>query len=272
MDVTLLDMMRAGGRIKPWAETMVNLEARKLINAANTLSAFHLKDGLTRIHFVQEIKEVVEQQFAAARRAKSDEECMVCIKNLRAETDSLEEQGRMLRTNVAKLYAKVEFVREDNKIVGYVISAVNVVLSGIEVAVGLTLIGSMTPLGILAGAVLVTDGANGISKEISHYAMNNKTSEGLVADAAMSTAEFMGFSRNSGLGIYKSISLAANVYSIFGLFRGPGTWRLFRYLPADYYRKVSVMSHPKLTMKITGYGVKAKVIFDLMSVTDSVQD
>lgn len=159
MDVTLLDMMRAGGRIKPWAETMVNLESRKLINAANTLSAFHLKDGLTRIHFVQEIKEVVEQQFAAARRAKSDEECMVCIKNLRAETDSLEEQGRMLRTNVAKLYAKVEFVREDNKIVGYVISAVNVVLSGIEVAVGLTLIGSMTPLGILAGAVLVTDGA-----------------------------------------------------------------------------------------------------------------
>lgn len=52
---------------------MVNLEARKLINTANTLSSFHLRDGLTRMKFVQEIKEVVEQQFAAARRAKSDE-------------------------------------------------------------------------------------------------------------------------------------------------------------------------------------------------------
>ncbi|SCC02751.1 Protein of unknown function [Kosakonia oryziphila] len=58
--------------------------------------------------------------------------------------------------------------------------------------------------------------------------------------------------------------------SIFGLFRRPGTWRLFRYLPTDYYRKVSTMSRSKLTMKIVGYGVKAKVIFDLMSVTDAV--
>ncbi|MRS90587.1 DUF4225 domain-containing protein [Enterobacteriaceae bacterium RIT714] len=271
MDAALLDMMRSG-RNKKWAETMVNLEARKLISTANTLSSFHLRDGLTRMKFVQDIKDLVEQQFAIARRAKSDEECMACLKNLKAETENLEVQDRMLRTKSAKLYAKVEFVRENNKIVGYVISTVNVVLSGVEIAVGLTLIGSMTPLGVLAGAVLVTDGANGISKEIAHYAMDNKTSEGLIADAAMSTAEFMGFSRNSGLGIYKSISLAANTYSIFGLFRRPGTWRLFRYLPADYYRKVSTMSRPKLTMKIVGYGVKSKVIFDLMSVTDSVQN
>jgi ribosomal protein L19E len=76
-------------------------------------------------------KDVVEQQFAAARRAKSDEECMACIKNLRAETKNLEEQGRMLRMKTAKLYAKVEFIRENNKIVGYVISAVNVMLSGV---------------------------------------------------------------------------------------------------------------------------------------------
>lgn len=175
----------------------------------------------------------------------------------------------MLRMKTAKLYAKVEFVRENNKIVGYVISAVNVVLSGAEIAAGLTLIGTMTPLGVLAGAFLVTDGANGISKEIAHYVMDNKQSEGLVADAAMSTAAFMGFSPDSGLGIYKSISLVANAYSVFGLFRRPGPWRLFRYLPADYFRKVSTMSRPKLTMNIVGYGVKAKVIFDLMSVTDA---
>lgn len=66
MDAALLDMMRSGGRNKAWAEKMVNLEARKLINTANTLSSFHLRDGLTRMRFAQEIKEVVEQQFAAA--------------------------------------------------------------------------------------------------------------------------------------------------------------------------------------------------------------
>jgi len=80
MDAALLEMMRSGGRNNNWAETMVNQEARKLINTANTLSAFYLNDGLTRMKFVQEIKGIVEQQFAVARRAKSDEECMICIK------------------------------------------------------------------------------------------------------------------------------------------------------------------------------------------------
>lgn len=192
MDAALLDMMRSG-RNKNWAETMVSLEARKLINTANTLSSFHLRDDLTRMKFVQEIKEVVEQQFAAARRAKSDEECMSCIKNLKAETENLEEQGRMLRTKTAKLYAKVEFVRENNKIVGYVISAVNVVLSGAEIALGTTLLASANPLGVLAGAILVVDGFNGLSKEFSHQVLHDSTSEGFAANAAMSMAEFMGF-------------------------------------------------------------------------------
>ncbi|WP_332637252.1 hypothetical protein [Enterobacter sp. 342] len=42
-------------------------------------------------------------------------------------------------------------------------------------------------------------------------------------------------------------------------------------MPVDYYRKVSTLSRPKLTMKIVGYGVKAKVIFDLMTITDRPQ-
>lgn len=55
MDVALLEMMRSG-RNKNWAETMINFEARKLVNTANSLSAFHLQDSLTRIDFVNEIK------------------------------------------------------------------------------------------------------------------------------------------------------------------------------------------------------------------------
>jgi len=125
---------------------MVNLEARKLINTANMLSSFHLRDGLTRMKFVQEIKKVVEQQFAAARRAKSDQEFIACVKKLRAETENLEEQGRMLRTKAAKLYAKVEFVRENNKIVGYVISAVYIVVSGAALFGGMIMMSTMTPI------------------------------------------------------------------------------------------------------------------------------
>lgn len=265
MDSSLLDITRTGRRNQAWAETMINLESRKLIDMANTLSMFHLQDSHTRIQFVQEIKAVVEQQFAAARRAKSDEECMTCIKNLKAETASLEEQARMLRMKTANLYAKVEFIRENNKIVGYVISSVKIVAYGLTAITGGIMIATMPAIGMLAGAILVADGLNGISKEVNHLNGGNPEYEGYLANKSMDAAKFMGFKPESGLALYNSISLAASVYSIVGLSRRPEAWRLFRYLPGDFYRKVNTMSTPKLTMKIAGYGVKAKVIFDLIS-------
>lgn len=65
---------------------------------------------------------------------------------------------------------------------------------------------------------------------------------------------------------YNAVTLTASIYSIFGLASKPGAWRLFRWLPRDYFRKVDTMSRPKLTMKIIGYGVRAKVVFDLLNV------
>ena len=262
MDIALLNR----GWNRTWSDTMVNLEARKLVETANRLSAFYLQDGLTRIKFVEEIRQVVEKEFETARRAKTDEECIACIKNLRAETDNLQEQERLLRTRAAQLYAKVEFVRENNKIVGYVISAVNIVISGMTAIGGAIMISTGTPIGVLAGAILVVDGANGITKEVDKLLNGQQSkSEGIFADGVMETASFMGFKPEAGLAAYKAISLSASVYTIFGLSRKAEAWRLFRYIPKDYYRKVTVMSKPKLTMKIVGYGIKAKVIFDLIS-------
>lgn len=214
MDYALLDMARTGGRNRAWAEAMVNLEARKLISTANSLSSFHLQDSLTRINFVREIQTVVEQQFAAARRATSDEECMACIKNLRAETESPEEQGQMLRMKTAKLYAEVEFVRENNKIVGYVISAVKIVAYGLTAITGSLMIATMPAIGMLAGAILVMDGINGVTKEVINFKSSDNKSEGFIADGAMTLAQFMGFKPESGLAFYNSISLSASVFSI----------------------------------------------------------
>lgn len=266
MDIALLSM----GRNRAWSDTMVNLEARKLVETANQLSAFYLQDGLTRIKFVEEIKQVVEKEFEVARRAKTDEECMACIKNLRAENNNLREQERLLKTRAAQLYAQVEFVRENNKIVGYVISAIHIVISGAALFTGMVMMSSMTPVGVLAGAVLFVDGINGITREVSHLRYGEQSkSEGIFADGAMETAQFMGFNPKNGLAFYNAMTLGAGIYSIFGLARKPGTWRLFRWLPRDYYRKVDTMSKPKLTMKIAGYGVKAKVIFDLLATDNS---
>ncbi|WP_227754143.1 DUF4225 domain-containing protein, partial [Enterobacter cloacae complex sp. S2] len=167
-----------------------------------------------RIKFVEEIKQVVDKEFETARRAKTDEECIACIKNLRAETDNLQEQERLLRTRAAQLYAKVEFVKENNKIVGYIISAIHIVVSGMAIAGGALMVATMTPLGMLAGAILVTDGINGLSKEIipGIYGKQYKT-EGLVADGTLEAAQFMGFKPETGLAIYNAITLTASVYS-----------------------------------------------------------
>ncbi len=161
----------------------------------------------------------------------------------------------------------MEFVRENNKIVGYMISAVHVVISGFAVVGGALMMSTMTPLGALAGAVLVMDGLNGLSKELIPR-LSGEHTEGMFADGAMQTAEFIGFKPESGLAFYNTVTLTANVYSIWGLARKPGAWRLFRWMPRDYFRKVDTMSRPKLTMKIVGWGVKAKVIFDLLSLNE----
>ena len=68
MDTLLLP----GQNPRAWAETMINLEARKLVNTANTVAAMHLQDGFIRIQFVDEIRAFIMAQFEAARRAKTD--------------------------------------------------------------------------------------------------------------------------------------------------------------------------------------------------------
>ncbi|WP_324028872.1 DUF4225 domain-containing protein [Pantoea sp. JZ2] len=271
MDEVLLSMMRSNGRNKAWAETMVNLEARKLIETANRLGSFHIQDGLTRLKFVEEIRHVIENQFMIARRAKTDEECIICVKNLREETDNLIEQDRLLKAKAAQLYAKVEFVRQNNKIVGYTLSAVHVVISGIALFTGFMMISTMTPVGMLAGAVLVTDGFNGVSQEVinNFSPAGSAHSEGIFGDAAMEGAQFLGFKPEKGLALYNAVTLTASVYSVFGVARKAGAWRLFRSMPTDFYRKVDSMSRPKLTMKIVGYGLKAKVVFDLLTMDNS---
>ena len=72
MDIALFP----GQSRRQWADTMINLEARKLVNTANTVAAMHLSDSLTRLKFVDEIRQVVMQQFEAARRARNDEDCI----------------------------------------------------------------------------------------------------------------------------------------------------------------------------------------------------
>lgn len=255
-----------GQNRRAWSDTMINLEARKLVNTANTVAAMHLHDGLTRLQFVDEIKSVIMSQFEAARRAKTDEECMACIKTLRAENDSLLEQSRALRTGYAKLYAEVKIVKEENKIVGYIISTVDVVVAGVAIFGGIVMMSSMNPIGVVAGAVIVLNGVNTISREVARTFLDDKESEGMFADGSMEMAQFLGFSRQQGLGAYKTATLLSEVYGAYGLRLKPEAQRLWYWTKPDFFRKVSSTPRPVMAIKIAGRGIKANVAIDLLSI------
>lgn len=95
-------------------------------------------------------------QLEAARPAETDDDCIACLRALRAENTSQLEQYRSLKTGYAKLYAEVKVVRDENKIVGYIISAVDVVV---------------------AGAVIVVNAFNTISREAAHNLLGDKQTE-----------------------------------------------------------------------------------------------
>ncbi|HAG2882663.1 TPA: DUF4225 domain-containing protein, partial [Salmonella enterica] len=206
-----------GQKTIAWSEMALDREARKLVNVANIVSSTHLKDGLARLKFVEEIRDLITQQLATTRRFKTIESYTQSTEILRKETASLLEQDRLIRTKAAQVYAKIEFVKENNKIVGYVISGVSVVLSGFEIVAGVALFGTMTPVGMLAGATLVMDGLNGISKEINNQVLGDQNSQGAFADGAIAAAQFFGFQGNTGQAVYNGVALSANVYGVVGL-------------------------------------------------------
>ncbi len=68
---------------------------------------------------------------------------------------------------------------------------------------------TMTPVGMPAGAVLIGDALNTLTREVARQLLHESSSEGILAEGAMSVAEFMGFSRDVGLGIFNATTLAA---------------------------------------------------------------
>lgn len=191
---------------------------------------------------------------------------MACIKALRAENTSLLEQSRALRTGYAKIYAEVKIVRDGNKIVGYIISAVDVVVAGVAIFGGIVMMSSMTPLGVVAGAVIVVNGFNTISREVGRTFLDDKQTEGIFADGSMDVAEFLGFSRQQGMGAYQAVTLFSEVYGAYGLRLKPEAQRLWYWTKPDFFRKVNTTPRPVMAIKIAGWGVKAKVALDLLSI------
>lgn len=69
----------------------------------------------------------------------------------------------------------------------------------------------------MAGAVIVVNGFNTISRAAARTFLDDRQTEGIFADGSMEVAEFLGFSRQQGLGAYKAVTLVSEVYGAYGL-------------------------------------------------------
>lgn len=130
---------------------MINLEARKLIDITNQLSFHYLKSSSSKISFISEIKSLIDEQFNLVRKAKSDSDCMRCIQNLKSEYEALHYQDRLIRNKNASFYSSIKIIKENEKIIGYVITGFNILLGGVQLFTGGLMMSTMPVVGQFYG-------------------------------------------------------------------------------------------------------------------------
>ncbi|HDL8055012.1 DUF4225 domain-containing protein [Yersinia enterocolitica] len=174
---------------------------------------------------------------------------------MKSECYHISTQDSMLSLKQAKVYISAK-IEEHDKVIGYVIDGIAVIVGGLQmVAGGGILLGSIASgniVGTIVGAHLILNGASSISEGVQRL-RGNKNATGFMQDAYMGTAEFLGFERKTGMLAYYVADLTTSFYGVIKLSLKPDAWRLYKYIPSDYYRKISSMGKPALAIQ----GVKA---------------
>ncbi|WP_158783022.1 DUF4225 domain-containing protein [Pantoea sp. BAV 3049] len=247
-----MDNYLAKDRFSDYFLTMANLEARQLSATARTVSSMHLTDLITRMRFMDEVQRFISSQIQTIRSAKNDAVCQECLNNLRQERHFLGVQNEMLSTGRAAVSASVKFYHDNEKIIGYVIDGIGVILGGLQIVAGAGVMAASLATGNVIGTVvgvhLILNGTSTLVEKISKLE-GNKDAVGFMKNAYMDSAEFFGFDRKLGMLAYQGVDLGTSYYGILKLSLKPKAWRLFHYIPSDYFRKISSMSRPALAIK-----------------------
>lgn len=252
-------------RFKDYFLTMAHAEANQLLSNANHLSHIYLKDGFNRLQFQDNVKAFVKAQLNVIRSDSTDDQCQECIQNLKKENEYLTIQDRMLRAGTAAVHASVQLVKNGD-FWGYVINGVGVVLSGMQVIAGVSVIGaslaSGTIIGSAFGGMLVLHGLNGFQESVENLVYGKTDSVGLLKQGYVATAEFLGFDQRVGQLAYSSMDLALSLYGIVRLVQKPEAWRLYYFLNTDYVRGIKEMSRKELFIEVYNDASAIKSISD----------
>lgn len=258
-----MDIFLPQTRFHNYFAAMANIEASSLYSVAAQVSGFHLQDGLTRIRFMEEIKSFISAQMQIIRSAKSEDECKDCVSNLKTERENLLLQDRMLRTGESYIAAAVKFYKKNEKIIGYVITGLQVISAGLQIVGGATIalgsIASGNVIGVVAGVVMVAHGVGNLFENIDKLS-GVEHPENIVSNAYMDTAQFLGFDRKYGMLAYQIVDFATSVYGLARFIVKPEKWRLYYWLPGDLTRKISTMTPASMAFEM---GKAGKKLYDM---------
>ncbi|KHN49520.1 DUF4225 domain-containing protein [Pectobacterium fontis] len=241
---------------------MAQTAAFDLMKTARIVSSRHIHDLFLKAKFEDEIRKFSNGNLEVVRNASSSSECQTAINNIREECANIENQGTMLSLEKAKVFITINMEKREKEI-GYTINAIGVILNGAQVFSGFGVIaGSTTYIGKLAGAHIVLSSASASLESFLHL-IGRDDEIGFMKSGYMHAAEFLGFDKKAGLLAYHSVDLVTSFYGIVKLTLKPDAWRLFRYIPSDYYRKINTMSRASLMLKMIGAGNKIRIMSDI---------
>ncbi|WP_189315176.1 DUF4225 domain-containing protein [Pectobacterium peruviense] len=233
-----------------------------LIKTARIVSARHINDLFLKAKFEDEIRRFSNGNLDIVRNASSSSECQIAINNIKEECANIEKQGTMLSLEKTKVFITISMEKRDKEF-GYTINAIGVIVGDAQFVSGVGIAYAATGyLGRFIGAHIALNGASSLSESIFHL-IGREDSVGFMKSGYIRTAEFLGFDKRSGLLAYHSVDLVTSFYGIVKLTLKPDAWRLFRYIPSDYYRKINTMSRASLMLKMIGAGNKIRIMSDI---------
>ncbi|WP_431888867.1 DUF4225 domain-containing protein [Pectobacterium colocasium] len=241
---------------------MAQAAALDLMKTARIVSSRHINDLFLKAKFEDEIRRFSNGNLDIVRNASSSSECQIAINNIKEECANIEKQGTMLSLEKAKVFITINMEKREKEI-GYTINAIGVMVGGAQVFSGIGVIASATSfVGKFIGAHIVLNGVSSSMENFLHL-IGRDNSVGFMKSGYIHTAEFLGFDKRSGLLAYHSVDLVTSFYGIVKLTLKPDAWRLFRYIPSDYYRKINTMSRASLMLKMIGAGNKIRIMSDI---------
>ncbi|WP_308581115.1 DUF4225 domain-containing protein [uncultured Pseudomonas sp.] len=191
---------------------VVSQAAGNLTNQACTISARHIQDGIVRLQFNREVAYYARSIVRDVEEGrKTVDQGLIEIKE---EQRSLMSQSmEVARKGVGLIAGALQFK------------------TGAEICAA-----SLGTLCVVAGLPMIAHGSNNVYENGRNLWEGRSDTEGPVRKLYQSAAVKLGGTKEEGDIAYGLVDIATSIYSAGRMVLKPDSWRLFRYVDADYMR------------------------------------